>query len=263
MRFKLILDVNRKAFGDVLPINYQYEQSAVIYKILSSASEEYSSWLHDNGFQLPNGKRFKLFTYSPFKIEQREILNEGRLKINCDQVEWQISFLPEKSTEKFIQGIFANQTFEVGDKRSVVQFIVRSVEVMPEPEYKDEMEFSTMSGVCIKFNEESGRTTYLSPEDPRFVNGLITGLLSKYNAYNDTPYVGKLYCDFKLLNTPKPKLITIKAGTSQESKIKGYLFRCRIKVPIEFMKIIYDGGMGELCSQGFGCMKINNPSTTL
>ena len=45
MRFKLILEVNKRAFGGMLPINYQYEQSAAIYKILSGADEAYASWL--------------------------------------------------------------------------------------------------------------------------------------------------------------------------------------------------------------------------
>jgi CRISPR-associated endoribonuclease Cas6 len=34
MRFKLTLTVRKQTFGNVLPINYQYEQSAVIYRIL-------------------------------------------------------------------------------------------------------------------------------------------------------------------------------------------------------------------------------------
>ena len=51
MRFRLVLEVDR-AQGDLLPLNYQYEQSAVIYKILSRSDRDYSSWLHDNGFKL-------------------------------------------------------------------------------------------------------------------------------------------------------------------------------------------------------------------
>lgn len=34
MRFKLQLEVNKRAFGNRLPINYQYEQSSAIYRIL-------------------------------------------------------------------------------------------------------------------------------------------------------------------------------------------------------------------------------------
>lgn len=88
MRFKLILEVNRKAFGNLLPLNYQYEQSAAIYKILASASEEYANWLHDNGYKFGRGKRFKLFTFSPFKIEKRKVFfNEERIAILCDMIE--------------------------------------------------------------------------------------------------------------------------------------------------------------------------------
>ena len=37
MKFKITLKMNR-AHGDLLPFNYQYEQSAVIYRILAQAN---------------------------------------------------------------------------------------------------------------------------------------------------------------------------------------------------------------------------------
>lgn len=64
MRFVITLRVNARKFGRLLPLNYQYEMSAVIYKILSSADTEFATWLHENGFQMDNGKQFKLFTFS-------------------------------------------------------------------------------------------------------------------------------------------------------------------------------------------------------
>ena len=59
MRIKLTLEVNNRAFGNILPINYQYEQSAVIYRILSRANEEYATWLHDNGFSIGGAGKLK------------------------------------------------------------------------------------------------------------------------------------------------------------------------------------------------------------
>lgn len=114
MRFKLVLQIDKK-YGNRLPFNYQYEQMAVIYKILSLSSESYANWLHDNGFEL-DGKQFKLFTYSSLIIPSRWLDKEhGCLHINSDTVEWYISFLPEKSTRQFIQGIFMEQTFQLGN----------------------------------------------------------------------------------------------------------------------------------------------------
>ena len=79
MKFKITLNINRE-HGNLLPFNYQYEQSAVIYRILAQADTQYASWLHENGYQLNGSKRFKLFCYSPFIFERvRPLPKEGCL----------------------------------------------------------------------------------------------------------------------------------------------------------------------------------------
>ena len=116
MRFKITFRIDRSQ-GDCLPINYQYEQSAVIYKILSNADKAYSAWLHDNGFQLDNGKHFKLFCYSHFQFEKYRIMRDIKcINIIGDKIEWYVSFLPEKSTAEFVHGLFANQHVVIGNK---------------------------------------------------------------------------------------------------------------------------------------------------
>ena len=77
MRFNITLRVNAQKFGRRLPINYQYEMSAAIYKILSSGSGEYAQWLHDNGFTLEKGKQFKLFTFSHLNVPERRLLKQS------------------------------------------------------------------------------------------------------------------------------------------------------------------------------------------
>ena len=258
MRFKLIIEVNKRAFGNRLPINYQYEQSAAIYRILSGADDAYASWLHDNGFRLENGKTFKFFTYSRFKIEQYRILRETeRLQILSDTVEWQIGFLPENSTDKFIQGIFQNQVFEVGDAQSVVQFVVRSVEVMPEPEYSKKMIFSTLSPICLKYQQSDNKVTYLNPTDARAPFLLFNGLFDKYKLFygKDCPYTLS-ECRLKILDIPKSALIKIKTGMPEETKIRGFMCRFEVAAPVELMRLMYEGGVGVLNSQGFGCLRV-------
>ena len=261
MRFNLVLEVNKHAFGNLLPINYQYEQSAAIYKILSSADEAYASWLHDNGFRLGNGKTFKFFTYSRFNIEQYRILRETeRLQILSDTIEWQIGFLPEKSTDKFIQGIFQNQVFEIGDTQSVVQFVVRNVEVMSEPDFSEKMFFTTMSPICLKFQRsDEGRTDFLSPLDMRAPFLLFNGLFDKYKLFyrKDCPYTLS-ECKMKVLDTPKSALIKVKAGMPEETRVRGFMCRLEMEAPVELMRLMYEGGVGSLNSQGFGCLRVNS-----
>ena len=258
MRFKLILEINKRAFGNKLPINYQYEQSAAIYKILSGADDAYASWLHDNGFRLESGKTFKLFTYSRFHIEEYRIIrNMERLQIFSDTVEWQVGFLPEKSTEKFIQGVFQDQVFEIGDTKSVVQFIVRSVEVMPEPNYSERMVFATMSPLCLKLRRSDGKMDYLSPTDARASFLLFNGLFDKYKLFygKDCSYTFS-ECKMKVLDTPKSALIKVKAGMPEETRVRGFMCKLEMEAPVELMRLMYEGGAGSLNSQGFGCLRV-------
>lgn len=257
MRFKVTLNIDKQAFGNSIPINYQYEQSAVIYKILSQASTNYATWLHDNGFTVED-KQFKLFTYSRFYIPRYTIDKENALLIiNSDTIEWSVSFLPEESTEKFIQGVFMNQTFQLGNKKNKIQCGVKSIEVLPTPPFEDEMTFETLSPICIALRrDEDGRTDYLSPEDPRAKESILHSLLNRYEAFHGKPYSNKIDFDFKVLNKPKPVLITFKAGTLEESKVKGYMCRFDIRLNQKLMKIMYESGIGMKGSQGWGMVKV-------
>lgn len=258
MRFRLQLEVNKKAFGNILPINYQYEQSAAIYKILSRADAEYAAWLHENGFMLENGKRFKLFTFSRFKIEHRRLIKgTDRLQINSDMIEWQISFLPEKSTQNFIQSVFMNQIFEIGDRKSVVRFTVRNIEVMPNPDYKDEMTFRTMSPICLKSVDQNKKVKYLSLADENAKFILLNGLKDRYLSYFGKPisFIEE-DCVLKVLDLPVSELITIKAHTKEETKIRGFSCTFRLQAPKELLELMYESGAGSLCAQGFGCLRV-------
>ncbi|KAA6313957.1 hypothetical protein EZS27_035357 [termite gut metagenome] len=257
MRFKLILRIEKEYFGNAIPLNYQYEQSAVIYRILSKSSEQYAAWLHDNGFQL-GYKRFKLFTFSRLIVPQYRIDKEReRLIIQSDTVEWYISFLPERSTERFIQGIFMSQSFEIGDSRSCVRFSVQNVEVMPALAYRKEMTFETMSPICLSTKDDNRQIKYFSPSDLKAEGNIKLGLMHKYEAFYEKQYAGSLNFAFQVLvNDPKPVLIRIKAGTAEETRIKGYMCRFRIGLPEVLMKLMYESGIGEKGSLGFGMVKL-------
>ena len=141
MRFKITFRIDRR-LGDCLPINYQYEQSAVIYKILSNADKAYSAWLHDNGFQLDNGKHFKLFCYSRFQFEKYRIMRDAKcINVIGNKIEWLVSFLPEKSTAEFVHGLFANQHVVIGNKDYRVALDVVDVEIQAPFSPSDEYTF--------------------------------------------------------------------------------------------------------------------------
>lgn len=252
MRFRLTLQILPRVLGTEIPINYSYELSAAIYRILSRSDENYSLWLHENGF-ITGGKRFKLFTFSNLIVPQYGIHKERqRLIIKSDTIEWYISFLPEKSTRQFIEGVFQQQSFRIADKISGVEFLVREVQVMPPLNFQEEMCFETLSPVCVSKRRDDGNSDYLSPTDPSYARGLLTGFLARYKAYYGKEYEDDVYCDFQVLDEPKPVLVKIKAGTPQQTFVKGYRYRFKVKLPEVLMRIGYESGWGEKGSLGFG-----------
>lgn len=257
MRFKLNINIDKEKYGNILPINYMYEQSAVVYRILSLGNEEYTNWLHENGYST-GGKKFKLFNYSPFVVSSYQVVDD-RLFVLNDQMEWYITFLPERSTETFIRGVFSDRVFQIGDKKSKIQCKVANIEAFSPPVYSSQMMFETLSPMCLARLETNGKTIYVSPDDPSAKDMILYSLTEKYRIIKGIPFPGDLSSyAFELLNTPKPKLATFKIGTPMETKVKGYHCKFKISLPKELMEILYESGAGSKGSQGFGMVKVYN-----
>lgn len=255
MRFKLTFEVDKAAFGNKIPLSYSYELSSLVYRVLSKSDSAFAHWLHENGFQTGN-KKFKLFTFSRLQIPQYRIEGDS-ISILSDTVEWQISFFPERSTQEFIRGVFHEQTFELGTRRANVRFLVREISVMPPPTFVETMEFETLSPICISLRRENGKVDYLAPDHPEALALIRQNLLNKYSAFHGKEYgVSDFDFDFEVLSKPKSVLIAIKSGTPQETRVRGFMCRFRITAPVELMKIMYESGMGEKGSTGFGMVAL-------
>lgn len=254
MRFKITLIPDKRAFGDRIPLNYQYECSAVIYKILSHSDIAYAEWLHNNGFRL-DGKQFKLFTFSRLQIARWK--TEGAyLQILSDKVEWEISFLPERTTQEFIRGLFMEQSFELGDRHAKVKFTVQNIELIPSPAFSECMSFESMSPICLNFKRPEGGYTYIDPTDSAALELIKHNLLNKYQAFTNEVFSYESFpFELKVLTKPKSALITIKANTAEESRIRGYSCHFQLTAPVELMKIMYESGIGGKNSIGFGMVK--------
>jgi CRISPR-associated endoribonuclease Cas6 len=271
MRFKLTIENTPGNNNNVLPLNYQYELSAWIYKILNYGNEEFAEWLHKEGYT-NDYKNFKLFTFSNLIIPKYQIKGD-RMLIDSRINELFVSFYPIESLEYFVSGVFKNQQFTIGDKKSKAVFTVNNVEKLPEQEFNSKMEFKTLSPILISYKntEDQKYAEYKHPEDDNYGNLLIKNLVAKYNAFYATQTThlgnsnyekveplepGNLNYEFNPVSKPKSRLITIKSGTKQESKLRGYLYKFHLKAPAELIRLGYYAGFGEKNSLGFGCGEI-------
>ncbi|MBP1639724.1 MAG: cas6 [Bacteroidetes bacterium] len=252
MRFKISLSIDKAAHGNALPFNYQYEISAFIYHTLAKGDAVYAQWLHQNGFET-DGKKFRLFIFSPLSIDKISIdKTNNRLLLLSDRAELLISFLTERSTEEFVKGIFAEQLFTLGDRQSKVQFKVQGIEMLPPPRFDGVLTGNLLSPLCLSRKNEEGKLHYFSAADPDAGRAIFNNLTNKYEAFYGKPFEGNNDFDWQTLDEPRTKLITIKAGTPQKTRIRASLCRFRLKADNELLRIGYEAGLGEKGSLGFG-----------
>lgn len=250
MRFKLTLQIKSPDGKREIPINYQYPLQSAIYDILSKSDVEFTTHLHDHGYQYNGGKIHKLFAFSNLIVPRPGIAidkERERLIIKSDTVYLYISFHPEKDTQHFIQGIFAQQSFRIYDQLSELIFIIQEVQVMPPLEYSPEDVFNTLSPVCVSLRNDKGHMDYLRPDHPLYETGILTGLLSRYRTITGKEYEGETYCHLKVLSEPKSALINIKG-----IRVRGFRYKFQIEVPEPLMQIAWESGLGEKGSTGFG-----------
>lgn len=255
MRFELSLITNTKERGSILPINYQYELSSWIYKVLNEGDPVFSEWLHQKGYKSKD-KPFKLFTFSNLIIPLYRISGD-RINILSASVKLIISFLPDDAIAPFITGLFKNRSVVLGDRASQVAFEVSEIVSLPKVDIKEKMTFRTLSPLFV--DEEDPNQEYpkhVSPEAENYSMLIHSNLVEKYRAFYNRETDDKWpETKIKVIGKPKSKLLEIKTGTPQMTKIRAYNFTFEIAGSRELIEIGYSGGFGRLGSQGFGCVE--------
>jgi len=242
----------------VLPINYQYELSSCIYKVLRNADTQYSLFLHEKGYKTSR-KSFKLFAFSNLHISPFSRFDD-RIEIVGNEVSFQISFYMDRAAENFIMGLFKEQKFSVGDKTSQVPFVVKQIQAIALPEFGESIIFRPLSPVVVG-KKINNKEQYLSPDDPEFGDFLIHNLIDKYQssgqqiplAWQNAPIHFELLEHSKL----KSKLVTIKTGTPQQTKVRGFEgFTFALTAPKELIEVAMLAGIGKENAMGFGYVDV-------
>jgi CRISPR-associated endoribonuclease Cas6 len=262
MRFKITLKrIRRSSF---LPINYQYELSSLIYKIIHQGDSDFARFLHEQGY-MSEGKNFKLFTFSRLEFDHFQTYrDEQRIEHKGHIATFQISFLIDRAAEEFIKGLFMNQQLGLGDKISQIDYEISSIEAVAPPVFRERMHYRCLSPILIKQKRhEEGGENYLHPADEAYKDILLYNLSSKAQAYALAGAASYLPEDihqtaFAASGKVYKKGIKIKQHTTQATHLIGYMYEFELTAPVELHEIGYYAGFGHLGSQGFGCVGVKN-----
>jgi CRISPR-associated endoribonuclease Cas6 len=255
MRLQLSLTTNQPYA--VIPANYQYPLSAAIYKIIERADSSYSAFLHNTGYAL-KGKRFKLFTFSdlhtPFQMRgDRMVLQDNQASVT-------VCFHVPFAAENFVKGLFMHQQLDIADYKSRVQFNVQQVEMLPVNTTVNNAPvlLQPLSPVVVGRKNDRGNYDYLAPADADYIHWLLYNWKEKYTTvYNQNAEEIFKHVTVKIINADKARsrLITIKAGTAEETRIRGFMgFRLAMNAPKDVLELALNAGLGLYNAMGCGCV---------
>ncbi|MVM34670.1 CRISPR-associated endoribonuclease Cas6 [Spirosoma sp. HMF4905] len=273
MQFKLTL--RPTARQTLVPFNYAYRLSAFIYAVLADADAQYANFLHSQGYQFSPTRRFKLFTFSDLIMPNVRVdVRAGGMWLNSPHIEWIVSFYIDKAAQHFIMGLFQDQRCVIASPRHRAEFIIERVEAVPVEITSETIQLRTLSPVVVAEKDERNIDQYLHPADEQFGPLLITNLLAKYGSIQTAVPAGASFMDkfdtssvtYSLLPAqgrnaaqPKSRLVTIKEGSREETRIKGYYnFQFELCGPRELLELAVLAGVGRYNSEGFGSVNIQH-----
>ena len=244
MRLKVVFNFSDRIF---LPWNYLDYLKGMFYEVMMRGDPEVARFAHEEGFQ-SEGKRYKLFTFSLLYPRHRERRSDGL--IMWGEVNWFFSSPIPGIVEAFAAGMLMEGQVELGKARCDLA----RVEVMPAPEFSEEMNFRTLSPIVASTGRRSGDKfgkVFLNPDDPDFRRVLTENLVRKYKALFGEEPEGEV--EIEPCEPYKSKLFNV-SGTN----VRGYEMRLKLKGDPILIKLAYEAGLGERNGQGFGMIAIDS-----
>jgi CRISPR-associated endoribonuclease Cas6 len=216
-----------------LPASHQYELVSAVFRKMP--------FLQGKHYTVSG-----LWLIKPFLYEQDTLTLESNTN-------FEISVYDEDITLKMINDAMYKQTITIANNQySDNEFLVTGVQALNYPSPKATTNYRAISPITVRYKyEEEIHYSYISPTDEMYKDFFIDALYQKYLnlGWSRVSLEG---VDIQILTEPKERLITTKAGTGEELKIKGYLFDFQLTCPIKLQKLGFYGGFGDLPTLGFG-----------
>lgn len=240
VRFLIRLHPENEPFR--IPFNHQHHLQGLIYRRVQHVNPDLSLRLH-------NPKVPKLFTYSLFMAEKRELAEDKSSLLGYGKGFFYFSTAVPEIAEAFIGGLLQNPEVELWREK----FTVEEVKALAEPERLSGKKFVTLSPIAVttkRIQFGKPRSYDLSPREPEFYELVKENLREKYVLI----YGSKPPEDFemKVLNA-KPKRFEVKPGIFQ---IAWHLV-FRAYGDEGLLRAGYLAGFGEKNSIGFGMVKVD------
>lgn len=268
MKLKLIFSVMGNTQN--IPYSYQYQVSKWIYKCVDLTDTDFAKNLHDIGYvsNADGTYRYKFFNFGNIYIPNGKYFHgDNGLHIKSKTVSIIVTFLCSKTAQCFVSGAFRNTDLCVCGYKNEPNFRLIKIEAINQNITDEELMFKPLSPIVISkpiFVGGKIVAEYISPLDVDYSDLFVENIIKKYevaknNGLVDDIDLSKKDFIFECISEPKSKLTSIKSeNKSEETKVRGYLFKFKLKAPQNILQMITLTGVGSKNSMGFGAISVEN-----
>lgn len=229
-----------------LSYNYQYDIVKTLYYYLSIADKQKERFLHNEGYRVEEGNRFKLFNFA-LRFDGA-IFKEQYIEVNEDSTIILIISGKEEIVNLILKGLLHIKKIVISGN----EFSLVNIKKDGGSYFKNVMLYKTLSPIITTTKNEMNKIISLDPYVSKYYINLANNLKKKYKLIYGEEFKGILYFDIEDVLRMKRKSFTIKEGMYQI----GYLYDVWVETTPKMQKIIYYLGLGEKNSIGAGCMDI-------
>lgn len=237
---QLIININLHNNLD-LPIAHHHILQSALYA--SFLTNNQLGNIHDEGVK--NGKRdYKLFTFGPlqghYSIRGKRIVFDGNVQLEVRSCYEQVI----RTMAKF----FKQNGIRFGDT------IYQDVDVQIQDRHitDNDIAIKMIAPICAhKTDENTNHTRYFNPNEIEFYQYVEKNFVRKYKAYYGIEPDGGISFS-KIKVDTRDKYVT----KYKDFVIEGYRGQYRLTGDDKYLDYLYQVGLGEKNSQGFGMFEI-------
>ncbi|MEJ5244966.1 MAG: CRISPR-associated endoribonuclease Cas6 [Bacteroidota bacterium] len=262
MRLEFLLSPKELRFS--IPINYNYLLFSSIASILYYSPVKFHSWISDNQKSiriLPNNK---LFTFSKMlcpnsKVTQSSYSGFGDVKLLFSAP------IEDDLAPIIISTLKSREVLKIENYNGYSEFYFKSIKQLPEPEFEYERKFVMLSPTVISkvmFSNGNKILHFYRINESETAGAIAYNLRRKYEIIHKAQFKGRIdvefdseYVEIKGGSEGVSKLVTIREGSLEEYKLKGFIAPVTIRSEPEILRIAYQCGIGEFNCLGLGMLE--------
>lgn len=246
---KLRLKITLERDTLVLPLAHKHILQGVIYNMLPKEKE--GKFYHDQGYQLGD-KKYKMFTFSSL-FGHYSIDHQQKIIIFDGKIQFYISALDESFLQMIYNYLQMNSIIYVYGQE--VKVVGVDVEELSYFKGEKDITIQTLSPVTAYITEEN-YTTYYKPNDEMFETLVINNLKHKCEAYHYP--IDQIQFHIKDIFYQKKTIDKFK-----NCFYEAYLAKMKIHTNYDTLALIYNTGLSNKNSCGFGMINVKYEKNSL